>query len=345
MTIKERKRATINDVADRAGVSKRTVSRVINGSPRVSPETRDRIEKAIAQLDFKPNRQARGLAIKRSYLLGVVYDVPTLFINQIQSGMLSVCEDAGYDVVVHACHVERDDLIESVLSFVDRTHLDGLIVLPPASDIDELASSLDEVGCRHVRFTSRLVGEPWKLVVTDYLPAISAMTRHLVGFGHRDIGFITGPPSHVSSRKRHETFVQVLAGHGLDLPPERVAEGAFTYESGVRAARELLSRKRRPTAIFAANDEMAFGVMNVADELGIRIPADLSVVGFDGTPFSTFVIPSLSTIIRKTDEMARLGTQKLLALVERGPDAAREFETMVSPQFLPRESTGPAPGR
>jgi LacI family transcriptional regulator len=115
-----------------------------------------------------------------------------------------------------------------------------------------------------------------------------------------------------------------------------IAEGAFTYDSGVKAAKKLLSRKRRPTAIFAANDEMAFGVMNVANEMGLKIPEDLSLVGFDGTPFSSFVIPSLSTIIRQTDEMSRLGTQKLLALIEEGPDGARGFETMVSPRFLPR---------
>lgn len=342
---KVRKRATINDVAEMAGVSKRTVSRVINGSPRVSPEARARIEQAIEQLKFAPSRQARGLAVRRSYLLGVVYDVPTLFINHIQKAMLSVCEDAGYDVVIHACHVESEDLVDNVLRFVDRAHLDGVIVLPPVSDIDELAVGLDEIACRYVRFTSRLVGEPWKLVVTDYLPAISDMTSHLVGFGHRDIGFITGPPSHISSQKRHETFQQTLANFGLDLPPEMVAEGAFTYESGVNAARDLLSRERRPTAIFAANDEMAFGVMNVANEMGLKIPDDLSLVGFDGTPFSTFVIPSLSTIIRKTGDMARLGTRKLIALIEQGPDAARDFETMVSPRFLPRDSTGPAPER
>ena len=345
MVAEKRKKPTINDVAAMAGVSKRTVSRVINGSPKVSPDTRARIEKAIEKLKFAPNRQARGLAVRRSYLLGVIYDVPTLFINHIQKGMLSVCEDAGYDVLVHACHFESDGLIDDVLRWVERTHLDGVIVLPPVSDMDEIAASLDDVGCPYVRFTSRMVGKPWKLVVTNYLSAISDMTGHLVDYGHRDIGFISGPPSHVSSQKRHETLALALRSHGLDLPAEMVAEGAFTYESGVRAAKDLLSRKRRPTAIFAANDEMAFGVMNVANEMGIKIPDDLSLVGFDGTEFSTFVIPSLSTIIRKTDEMARLGTQKLIALIEKGPDAARDFETMVSPRFVPRGSTGPAPSR
>jgi LacI family transcriptional regulator len=181
--------------------------------------------------------------------------------------------------------------------------------------------------------------------VTDYREAISDLTSHLVDYGHRDIGFITGPPNHISSQKRHEVFIESLAGHGLQLPDEMVAEGAFTYESGVKAAKQLLSRERRPTAIFAANDEMAFGVMNVANEMGLKIPDDLSLIGFDGTSFSTFVIPSLSTIIRQTNEMARLGTQKLLTLINDGSDAAGEFETMVSPRFVPRGSTGPAPGR
>ena len=343
MIFKEQKRATINDVADRAGVSKRTVSRVINGSPRVSTSTRERIEKAIEQLEFIPNRHARSLAVRRSYLLGMVYDVPTLFVNHFQKGMLNVCEDAGYDVLVHACHVESDSLIDDVLHFIDRTHLDGVVLLPPLSEVTELVARLDAAGCCYVRFTSRHSNEPWKLVVTEYVPAICDMTNQLVDLGHHDFAFITGPPNHVSSQMRHEAFVRALRSQGLDLPPEMVAEGNFTYESGIRAARALFGRERRPTAIFAANDEMAFGVMSVANEMGLRIPDDLSVVGFDGTPFSTFVSPPLSTIVRNTDEMAHLGTQKLLTLVEKGPGAARKFETKVSPRYFPRGSTGPVP--
>jgi LacI family transcriptional regulator len=123
-----------------------------------------------------------------------------------------------------------------------------------------------------------------------------------------------------------------------------VVEGAYTYDSGVNAANELLSRERRPTAIFAANDEMAFGVIKVAHQRGLKIPDDLSLVSFDGTPFSTFVVPSLSTIIRPTGAMAQLATQKMLAQINEDADAARGFETMISPRFEPRESTGPAPG-
>ncbi len=334
---------TINDVAELAGVSKRTVSRVINRSPQVNEATRAKVEEVIERLKFRPNRQARGLAASRSFLLGLVYDVPTLFINDIQKGILSVCGDAGYELVVHACHVESDRLVDDVMRFVDNTHIDGLIMISPVSEVADLVQTLDRVGCRCVRFTSDLADEPWKLVVTDYLPAIMDMTSHLVGLGHREIGFISGPRGHRSSQKRHETFVEALAGHGLELPGDMIAEGDFTYESGVVAARELLSRERRPTAIFAANDEMAFGVMHVAADMGLKVPQDLSLVGFDGTPFSSFVVPALSTIRRPTDEMAQLGTQKLLALIDEGPDSARAFETMVSPQFVPRGSTGPAP--
>ncbi len=338
-----KKLPTINDVAELAGVSKRTVSRVLNKSTKVNEATRTRILEVIKELNFAPNRQARGLAGNRSFLLGLIYDVPTLFINDIQKGMLTVCEGSGYEVVVHACHIESDELIDDVTRFVNRAHLDGVLVLPPVSDVEALAEKLDQMGVQFVRFSSKLGNKPWKQVVTDYMPAIMDMTGHLVGLGHRDFGFVSGPPSHVSSQKRHEVFIEALASHGLKLSRKMTAEGAFTYNSGVRAAKKLLSLKHRPTAIFAANDEMAFGVMNVADAMGIKIPDDLSVVGFDGTPFSTFVIPSLSTIIRQTDEMARLGTQKLLALINEGADAARAFETMVSPRFLPRESTGPVP--
>ena len=182
------------------------------------------------------------------------------------------------------------------------------------------------------------------MVATDYLSSIADMTRHLVRLGHREFGFISGPSASLSSRKRHEAFVQALASQGLELDDEMVAEGAYTYDSGFRTAKELLSLEHRPTAIFAANDDMAFAVMNVAAHMGLRIPDDLSVVGFDGTPFSTFVVPSLSTIIRQSDEVARLGTQKLLAQINEDAEAAGALGTMVSPRFVPRESTGPAPG-
>jgi len=334
---------TINDVADLAGVSKRTVSRVINRSSLVNEETRVRVQKVIEQLQFTPNRQARGLAASRSFLIGLVYDVPTLFINNVQKGILSVCGDTGYELVVHACHIESDNLVDDIKRFVDSARLDGVVVLPPVSEIDGVAEMLNKAHCPFVQLSSDLSSEPWKQVVTNYRPAITDMTNHLVEHGHRNIGFISGPGGNVSSQKRQEAFAQALAHHDLSLPPNMVVEGAFTFESGIEAARKLLARKQRPTAIFAANDEMAFGVMHVANDMGLKIPDDLSLVGFDGTAFSSFVIPTLSTIRRQTNQMAQLGAQKLLALIDEGPDAARGFETMVSPQFVPRKSTGPAP--
>ena len=334
---------TINDVAELSGVSKRTVSRVINNSSKVNEATRTRVQEVIAKLNYAPNRQARGLAASRSYLIGLVYDVPTLFIADIQKGILNICDDAGYELVVHACHIENDRLVEDITRFVNRANLDGVIILPPVSDLDEIAESLDKAGCHFVRVMSELGDEPWKQVVTDYLPGITAMTNHLVELGHREFGFISGPRANVSSQMRQETFIRALARDGFEIPPEMIVEGAFTFQSGIDAATQLLSLERRPTAIFAANDEMAFGVMNVADKMGLKIPGDLSLVGYDGTSFSTFVVPSLSTIVRQTDRMSRLGTQKLLAQIEEGREAAQEFETMVPSLFIARESTGPAP--
>jgi LacI family transcriptional regulator len=335
---------TINDVAELAGVSKRTVSRVLNRSDKVNEKTREKVQQVIEQLNFTPNSRARGLAANRSYLLGLIYDVPTLFINDVQKGILSVCHDEGYDIVVHPCEFGSANLLNDVRRFVNRSKIDGVIMLPPVSEIPEVAQALDDIGVPHVRFSSQLTSEPWRLVVTNYVPAVTDMTDHLVELGHREIGFISGPKDNVSSQKRQQAFVEALQRHGLVLRDEYIVEGAFTYESGLRAAQEMLTKAERPTAIFAANDEMAFGVMNVADALGISIPEDLSLVGFDGTKFATFVIPSLSTIRRPSHEMASLGARKLLAYINQGVDAARQFESMVSPQFVPRESTGPASG-
>jgi len=337
------KTPTINDVAALAGVSKRTVTRVLNRSSKVKGETRAKIEKVIEELNYSPSRQARGLAVSRSFLVGLVYDVPTLFINDIQRDILGIIEDEGYELVVHACSFPGERLIEDIKRFVNRANLDGIIILPPVSDIEGLGEELERAGCRYVRVTSEVSDATSKLVVTDYLSAISDMTRHLVDLGHREFGFIAGPHEHLSSHKRYEAFVQALASQGLELPDEMVAEGAYTFDSGVKAAEKLLSGERRPTAIFAANDEMAFGVLRVAYQLGVKIPEDMSLVSFDGTPFSSFAVPTLSTIIRQTGPMAQLATQKLL--VQINEDSVREpvLETMVSPRFVLRESTGPAP--
>jgi LacI family transcriptional regulator len=334
---------TINDVAAKSGVSKRTVSRVINNSEKVNKATRERVKEVIAELKFEPNRQARGLAANRSYLLGLVYDIPTLFTSEIQNGVLGVCGEAGYELVVHACPATTEEPLDNITRFISRANLDGVIVLSPVSDISRLQQVLDAAGCNYVLFTSEPGNQPWKQVTTDYMPAISDMTRHLVEFGHRKMAFISGPASIISSQKRYEAFVHALASHDLALDQNMVAEGSFTYDSGISAARKLLTSKQRPTAIFAANDEMAFGVMHVAHELGLRIPDDLSVVGLDGTPFSTFTIPSLSTIIRQTDKISYLATCKLLALIEGGKEAASSMGTLVSLRFVPRESTGPVP--
>ncbi|MDH3665244.1 MAG: LacI family transcriptional regulator, partial [Alphaproteobacteria bacterium] len=202
---------TINDVAALAGVSKRTVTRVLNRSSKVKEATRTRIEKVIEELNYAPSRQARGLAASRSFLIGLVYDVPTLFINDIQKDILGIIEDEGYELVVHACEYPNDRLVENILRFVKRANLDGIVVLPPVSDIEGLGERLQEAGCRYVRITSEVSDKTSRLVVTDYLSAISDMTRHLVDLGHRDIGFISGPRTHLSSRKRQESFVEALA--------------------------------------------------------------------------------------------------------------------------------------
>lgn len=339
------KTPTINDVAALAGVHKRTVTRVLNGSEKVKVATRSRVEQAIRELNFSPNRQARGLAAQRSFLLGLIYDLPTLFVNDVQQGVLSIVEDEGYELVVHVCSLESDRTVENITRFVNRANLDGVIILPPVSEIEALGDRLEGIGCRYLLVTSEVSDSPSRLVVTDYLSSITDMVEHLVGLGHRDFGFVSGPSASLSSRKRHDAFVQALENHDLELADAMVAEGAYTYDSGFEAAKTLLSHEHRPTAIFAANDEMAFAVMNVAAHLGLKIPDDLSVVGFDGSPFSTFVVPSLSTNIRQSDEVARLATQKLLAQINENVEAASDFETMVSPRFVPRESTGPAPGR
>lgn len=336
-------KSTINDVARIAGVSKRTVSRVINNSSLVSGETKSKIEQVIKEIGFVPNSRARGLASQRSYLLGLIYSDSTLFIDDVQRGILNICAKLGYELVVHPFDNHEGDAVDNIKQFLGRSKVDGVIILPLASEDNDIIAALKAMDCNYVRFTSDMVDDPCRLIVSDYGPAITDMTNHLVADGHSRIGFISGPKGNVSSEKRQQAFHSALAKHGLELPAELIAEGAFTFESGAEGARKLLSLPQRPTAIFAANDEMAMASIQVAQNMGLKVPADLSIVGFDGSRLASHFIPSLTTVKRPIRDMSELATRKLLAFIDEGPEAAAKLDTIVVPKLIRRDSTAAAP--
>jgi LacI family transcriptional regulator len=312
--------ATIYDVADRAGVSIKTVSRVMNAEPNVREEMRERVLEAAAQLDYHPNLSARSLAGARSFLIAAFVDATltlqhwrnergTDYLARIQLGATLPCRAAGFHLLVELVDSEAASMRQDVRSLLAALKPDGVILTPPSSDNQVLLEILRKAGTPFVRLgAERPAGGGLRLSLDDRAAA-RGMTEYLLELGHRRIGFIGGARHYGSSQARQDGFMQAMAARGLFTP--WIAGGDFTYASGMEAARVLLGHAQRPTAIFASNDDMALGCLAVAAELGLRVPEDLSVAGFDDSTGSHFSRPRLTTLRQPIVEMAALAAEKL----------------------------------
>ncbi|WP_313804257.1 LacI family DNA-binding transcriptional regulator [Sphingobium sp.] len=304
---------TINDIARMAGVSKKTVSRVINRSPLLNQETRDKVEKIIADTGYVPNPQARALALGRNFLIGLVFDNPNAqMVLSMQKGILEALHGTEFELVVRPVDRGSGSVMEDILSFVTRQRLFGVIVLPPLSENDMLPQLLDEAGCRYVRMGSALLDDAEHMVASNDRDAAAEAVRHLIGQGHHRIGLIAGPHGFRSAKERREGFEMALAEAGISLPRSFVADGQYTFESGIAASENLFALSPPPTAIFACNDEMAAGVLYAARLRGMDVPEQLSIIGFDDTPLTTRVWPPLTTVRWPIAAMGRAAALKLI---------------------------------
>lgn len=342
MISKTKNKSTISDVARLSGVSKKTVSRVINNSPNVGVTTREKVLKVMESLNYLPSPQARGLAARRSFQLGLVYDNPDpLYIDAVQRGVLSVCGPAGYDLVVHPCDYNSRRLVEDVRLFIDRSRVDGVVILPPVSELQHLADALTEAGYRYVRLASAAIDDPRHIVVSDERAGVEHLAEYFVQQGHTRIAFIFGPKKFLSATERYQGFREGLRKHGLTLSPEYVMEGTYDFQSGKQCAEKLLSLDPAPTAVFASNDDMAAGVIHVAAERGIQVPQQLSVAGFDDSKLASLLLPSLTTVKRPVKQMAAVAAEKLIEAINLGEQAEPGSLTVIQPEVVLRASTGP----
>jgi len=316
-------RKTIDDVAALAGVSIKTVSRVLNDEPSVRPDTRGRVEDAMAALNYQPSLPARSLAGRRSNLIGLVYENPSAnYVFDVQSGAMARCREGKLRLFIQSCNGLGDHVIGEVLAMIEQTHVDGLIVTPPLSANRALIALLERQGLPFVRIGPDEADFDSPAVVIDDVAAAAAMTDYLLDLGHERIGFITGHPEHRSSHLRKQGYRQAFEARGGQAPEDLTEHGYNTAASGREAALLLLRRADRPTAIFASNDDMAAGVILAAHELGIEVPADLSVAGYDDTELARIVWPTLTTIHQPTYNMSHAATGLLIDLI-RGNDVPR----------------------
>lgn len=338
MSDESKQTATISDIARLSGVSNRTVSRVLNGSSKVGEATREKVQQVIEARSYRPNAQARGLAGGRSFLLGLIYDNPDgLFIDEAQRGVLQMCREQGYELVIHPCG-GTDMLASEVVGSVKRSKLDGVIVLPPLSENHDLFGALAQEKVPYVRLAAIALDTSDRVVVSNERSAVASMAEYLVALGHRRIGYITGPASRRSTRERLEGFTDALERLGCPISEEMIAQGAYSFESGIECARTLLTHPEPPTAIFASNDDMAAGVIHSATELGLNVPRDLSVAGFDDSALATRIRPALTTIRRPVRAMAGLATNKLIAAIE-GRHSETRMGVFLDPELVIRDST------
>lgn len=333
-------RTRIEDVAEAAGVSMKTVSRVLNHEPNVREETRLRVQEAVARLQYRPNHSARSLAGQRSYVVTFAYDNPSLnYLMEIQGGMLEACRAQHYNLLLAPLTYGDPGSLDEIDELLQHYGSDGIVLIPPLTDDLALLAHLDKRGIPFASIAPR-AGNGRFGVSLDDEAAVRELIAHLVALGHRRIAHIQGHPDHGASEWRLEGYRQGLAAAGIDYRPDWVVPGEFTFESGKRAAEQLLDLDDRPTAIFSANDDMAAGVLRVAAQRGLSVPGDLSVCGFDDVPIARHVTPALTTVRQPTRDMGRIATMELLKAI-RNPGAGEMIAVEHALQL--RESIGPAP--
>ncbi|TGY87276.1 LacI family DNA-binding transcriptional regulator [Marinicauda algicola] len=335
----------IVDIAEKAGVSAKTVSRFLNGHPNVSAKTRRRIEEAIRELNYEPRRDGSGIGAGGSRAVGVFFGDPDAgYQVSLYRSLLRACQQADLSLVVEQFDESRSDWGAQVSAFLDRSRVDKIVLVPPLCDSFEIQSILNARKVRYVLICpSRPVSGAPSIAVDDRLAALE-MTQHLIGLGHQRIGFLAGRQGHVATLLRRQGFEEAYTVSGLAGPdPDLIRPADFSFQVALVEARALLERPDRPTAIFACNDEMAAAVLFVANHLGLSVPRDLSVAGFDNTQISRTVWPELTTISQSYDLMAELAVEQVCASPPPGAGANLINSMRVAPHhLLVRASTGPA---
>jgi LacI family transcriptional regulator len=338
--------ATIRDVAAQARVSIKTVSRVINNVKTVKANTRERVMRVIRKLDYHPSPSARGLGASRSYLIGLIYDVScAYYATGVLAGVLETCRAANYQVVMQPCDYTAASLTDDVSRSVRASRADGVIVTPPLSDLKPVIALFEQQRIPFVRIAPAEHADDRRSVYTNDRESCAKMTEQLAALGHTRIGFVIGNPDHAAVADRFRGYRDGLRTCGLAFDKKLVVQGYNSYDSGVECARKLLQApvEKRPTAIFASNDEMAAGVLAVAHGMGLAVPEDLSVAGFDDVPLASQVWPALSTVRQPVPSMAARAAELLLRQL-RGEDEDRSGH-VIECTLTFRQSTGPARNR
>jgi LacI family transcriptional regulator len=341
-------KATIHDVAKLAGVSMKTVSRVVNREPNVRESTQAKVEAAIAALNYRPNQSARNLASQRTHLIGLIYDDPSAYeipssgyVIRMQQGTLRACRKSEYELLIHPCNYRNKDLDTEIGALIEQARPSGIVLAAPLSNMPRIVRAIESTGTPFVRLSPGTPNGKQLSVATNDREISAEMTCYLASLGHEKIAFITGHPCHKAVANRFAGYKDGLEQSGLRFSDRLVTDGDNSFGSGEICAKKLLQRKQRPTAIFAANDDMAAAAIRVADRLGVDVPGELSIAGFDDIALARQVFPNLTTIRQPLSAMAERAATLLIEGMSRA--ANTDGNEIVPATLKIRESTGPAP--
>ena len=339
------RRITILDVARHAGVSHMTVSRVINGDSNVRDKTRSAVAASIKALRYSPNTAARNLANSQGFLIGLCYANPTdTYLAEILLGCFTQANLSRCQLVLEPQRETETEL--SALKRLLEKGVDGIILTPPLCSSKSALKAISAEGIPAALVTSGRPMAGFSAVSINDRKASREMTQHLLALGHRRIGFIAGDPSHSASEERLRGFKDAMTAAGLPVRANQVARGLFTYQSGLEATERLLGSGLKPTAIFASNEEMALAAITVAGRMGLDVPGDISIAGFDDTPVATMMTPALTVVRRPIAEMAR----EAVRILAEQLSASRAGLSLPTPHrildftIVKRASTDRAPG-
>jgi LacI family transcriptional regulator len=334
--------ATMADVAQHAGVSLKSVSRVINNEPHVSPKLKSKVEAAILALDYVPDMAARSLAGARCFTIGLLFDNPSPnYTMKMLAGAYSACLEQQYHLRIDSIDSSADTpTLNAALDAMFRNaRSDGFIVTPPLSDDPRVIEALERRGARYARLAPRLDPNRSMAVMIDDAAAAARVADLFYDQGHRRIGILNGPDSHGAAFARRSGFVDRLAQRDPHLVVAE-AVGAFAFEGGIAGGLELLNAPQRPTAIFATNDDSAAGAMVACTQLGLAVPTDVSLCGFDDSWVAKTVWPYLTTVFQPIEAMAKRAAQMVIS---RETLAGADKVTHLDFELMIRGSVGPPP--
>ncbi|WP_263382897.1 LacI family DNA-binding transcriptional regulator [Granulicella arctica] len=336
----------IKAVARRAGVSTATVSRTINGSDKVSPKTAEKVQKAIAALNFYPNTNARALGSGRSSLYGlIISDITNPFFPELVKAFEDIAVEHGQEVLVANTNYDPQRMEMCVTRMLQRK-VDGLAIM--TSEMDDRL--LDVVSQREIPLVSLDTITPalgWSSVRMDYAAGIRMGLEHLTALGHTRVGFLSGPMRLSSARERVEAYRNFMDEHGFAVPPEMVQEGNHRIDGGRAAMQRVLDAAALsgvlPTAMMASNDLTAIGALGAIHDAGLRVPQDISLIGYDDIQLSAYIQPPLTTLRLSRVEIATAAFRALFNARRRSAGERADSEDhIVQPIMILRRSTGPA---